>query len=198
MTAKISVIYYSATGNVHQLAKAIEKGAIDAGAEVRVRRVAELAPEQAIQSNPAWAQHVEETRDIPTASLDDLEWADAYVFGTPTRFGSMTSQLKQFIDTAGGLWAKGALADKVAGGFVSASTLHGGHESTLLSMYNVFMHWGSVLVPPGYTDDAIHAAGGNPYGAGALGSESGPTDAELRAAGYYGSRIAAKAAKLAA
>ncbi|MGP4018644.1 hypothetical protein ACTWQN_22470 [Saccharopolyspora sp. 5N708] len=85
----------------------------------------------------------------------------------------------------------------MAGGFVSASTLHGGHESTLLSMYNVFMHWGSVLVPPGCTDDAIHAAGGNPYGAGAFGNGSGPTDAELKAAEYYGSRIAGKAAKLA-
>ncbi len=194
--AKIAVVYYSATGNVYKLARAIEEGAKDAGAEVRFRKVRELAPEEAIKSNQGWYDHSLETQDVPEASLEDLEWADAYIFGTPTRFGNVSAQLKQFIDTAGGLWFQGKLADKVVGGFTSASNAHGGQESTLLSMYNVFMHWGSIIVPNGYTDDSIFAAGGNPYGASSTGTEEGPTDEELAAARFQGRRIAEKAATL--
>ncbi|MGI9048018.1 MAG: NAD(P)H:quinone oxidoreductase [Rubrobacteraceae bacterium] len=194
--AKVAVVYYSATGNVYKLARAIEEGAKDAGAEVRFRKVRELAPEEAIKSNQGWYDHSLETQDVPEASLEDLEWADAYIFGTPTRFGNVSAQLKQFIDTAGGLWFQGKLADKVVGGFTSASNAHGGQESTLLSMYNVFMHWGSIIVPNGYTDDSIFAAGGNPYGASSTGTEEGPTDEELAAARFQGRRIAEKAATL--
>ena len=195
---KVAVIYYSATGNVYKLGRAIEEGAKEAGAEVRFRKVHELAPEEAIKSNQGWYDHSLETQDVPEASLDDLEWADAYIFGTPTRFGNVSAQLKQFIDTAGGLWFQGKLADKVVSGFTSASTLHGGQESTLLSMYNVFMHWGSIIVPTGYTDDSIFAGGGNPYGASSTGSEEGPTEEELAVARYQGRRIAEKAEVFAA
>ena len=191
--AKVAVIYYSATGNVYKLGRAVEEGAKEAGAEVRFLKVHELAPEEAIKSNQGWYDHSLETQDVPEASLDDLEWADAYIFGTPTRFGNVSAQLKQFIDTTGGLWFQGKLADKVVGGFTSASTLHGGQESTLLSMYNVFMHWGSIIVPTGYTDDSIFAGGGNPYGASSTGSEDGPTEEELAVARFQGRRIAEKA-----
>lgn len=196
--AKVAVIYYSATGNVYKLGRAIEEGAKEAGAEVRFLKVRELAPEEAIKSNQGWYDHSLETQDVPEASLDDLEWADAYIFGTPTRFGNVSAQLKQFIDTAGGLWFQGKLADKVVGGFTSASTVHGGQESTLLSMYNVFMHWGSIIVPTGYTDDSIFAGGGNPYGASSTGSEDGPTEEELAVARFQGRRIAEKAEVFAA
>jgi NAD(P)H dehydrogenase (quinone) len=194
MSAKVAVIYYSATGNVYRLAQAIEEGAKEAGAEVRFRKVRELAPEEAIKSNQGWHDHYLETQDVPEAELDDLEWADAYIFGTPVRFGNVSAQLKQFIDTAGGLWFQGKLADKVVGGFTSAQNAHGGQESTLLSMYNVFMHWGSIIVPTGYTSDEVFAAGGNPYGTSSNGTEDGPTEEELAAARYQGRRIAEKAA----
>lgn len=138
-----------------------------------------------------------ETQDVPEASLEDLEWADAYIFETPTRFGNVSAQLKQFIDTAGGLWFQGKLADKVVGGFTSAQNAHGGQESTLLSMYNVFMHWRSIIVPTGYTSDEIFAAGGNPYGSSSTGIEEGPSEEELAAARYQGRRIAEKAVALA-
>src|SRR5262245_26900613 len=99
MSPNVAVIYYSATGNVHALAEAVADGAAKAGADVRLRRVAELAPDSAIDSNPAWREHVDATADVPLASHDDLCWSDAFAFGTPTRFGNVASQLKQFLDS---------------------------------------------------------------------------------------------------
>ncbi len=194
MAVKVAVIYYSATGNVYRLAQAIEEGAKEAGAEVRFRKVHELAPEEAVKSNQGWSDHALMTEDVPEAELDDLEWADAYIFGTPTRFGNVSAQLKQFIDTTGGLWFQGKLADKVVSGFTSAQNPHGGQESTLLSLYNVFAHWGSIVVTPGYTDPVLFEAGGNPYGASSTGE---PNEQELAAARYLGRRVAEKAALLA-
>lgn len=98
--AKVAVIYHSSTGNVHALAEALAGGASDAGADVRLRRVAELAPEEAIDSNPVWRAHAEATADIPAATLEDLRWADAYAFGTPTRYGNVSAQLKQWRSSA--------------------------------------------------------------------------------------------------
>jgi len=193
VATRVAVIYYSATGNVFKLAQAVEEGAKEAGAEVRFRKVHELAPEEAIKSNQGWSDHALMTEDVPEAELEDLEWADAYIFGTPTRFGNVSAQLKQFIDTAGGLWFEGKLADKVVSGFTSASNAHGGQESTLLSLYNVFAHWGAILVTPGYTDPVLFEAGGNPYGAS---STNEPSEQELAAARYLGRRVAEKAALL--
>lgn len=184
--ANVAVIYYSATGAVHELAQAVEDGARDAGAETRLRHVAELAPEEAIAQNDAWVAHRREVEDEPVAELDDLEWADALIFGTPTRYGNVSSQLKQFLDMTGGLWAEGRLADKVASGFTSAQNPHGGQESTLLALYTTMYHWGAVVVTPGYTDQSVFEAGGNPYGAS---SASGPDEADLAAARYQGERV---------
>ncbi|WP_119066722.1 NAD(P)H:quinone oxidoreductase [Rubrobacter indicoceani] len=199
--ANVAVVYYSSTGNVYELARAVVDGAESAGAEVRFRRARELAPEEAIQSNEAWAKHVEETKDVPVAQSEDLEWADAFAFGTPTRYGNVSAQLKQFIDAQGGLWAQGLLADKAASVFTSASTPHGGQEGTLLSMYAIFAHWGSIIVPTGYTSDEINAIG-NPYGVsstdGGVTGNGGPSKEELAAARYLGQRLAQKAALLAA
>jgi NAD(P)H dehydrogenase (quinone) len=136
-----------------------------AGAEVRLRRVAELAPDAAVDSNPAWRANLDATRDIPEASSDDVAWADAVIFGTPTRFGNVAAQLKQFIDSLGGLWQQGLLQDKVYSGFMASSTLHGGQESTLLALYNSIHHIGGIVVSPGYTDPSKYVDG-NPYGTG--------------------------------
>src|SRR5690348_7118955 len=201
MGTRILVTYYSATGSVHRLAKAVQDGAETAGAEVRLRRVAELAPPEAIASNAAWAQHKTETDDeVDEVSLDDLEWADGYAFGTPTRYGAPAAQLKQFIDTAGGLWQEGKLADKPVTTFVSSAERHGGQEATILSLNNVFYHWGCVIVPLGYTDDVVYAAGGNPYGTSwpAGFPSTMPDEATLACAHYQGRRLARFAQVLAA
>src|SRR4051794_31318234 len=152
MTVKVAVIYYSATGSVHALAQAVAEGAASAGAEVRLRRVAELAPDSAIDQNPQWRRHTDATMSIVRASVEDLAWADAFAFGTPTRFGAPAAQLKQFIDQTGGLWQEGRLADKPVTAFTAAFNRHGGSEATILSLANVFYHWGALIVPPGFTD----------------------------------------------
>ncbi|MFF2525242.1 NAD(P)H:quinone oxidoreductase [Streptomyces liangshanensis] len=160
---KLAVIHYSATGTNAEVAKTLAEAAEKAGAEVRLRRVAELAPQEAIDSNPAWAAHQAATADLAVATPDDVDWADAVIFGGPTRFGNVAAQLKQFIDTLGGLWGQGRLADKVYSGFVSSATRHGGQESTLLALYNSVHHFGGIVVAPGYTDPSKFADG-NPYG----------------------------------
>lgn len=188
MTVKVAVIYYSATGAVRALAEAVAAGAASAGAEVRLRRVADLAPAaQATTNGPA-------TTGPATASLDDLAWADAFAFGTPTRFGTPAAQLKQFIDGSVGLWREGRLADKPVTAFTSAHNRHGGSEATILSLGNVFYHWGALIVPPGYTDPAVYAAGGNPYGTSTTGGT--PDEAALEAARYQGRRLAGIAGRL--
>lgn len=196
---RIAVIYYSSTGHVHQMADGLAEGARGAGAEVRLRRVPELASEEVIRSQDAWHEHFIATRTaVREATLDDLEWADGYALGTPTRFGNPSSQLKQFIDTTGPLWAEGKLADKAATSFTSAQNLHGGQESTLLALNNVFYHWGAIVVPPGYTDPLLFEAGGNPYGASyASGGEVHQVpEATIAAARYQGRRLAQFAARL--
>ncbi|MCL7455898.1 NAD(P)H:quinone oxidoreductase [Micromonospora echinofusca] len=179
---KVAVIYYSATGITYQMAQAACEAAGEAGAEVRLRKVRELAPDEAIRSNSGWHAHHMETQDVPEAQLDDLSWADVVIFGTPTRYGVMAAQLKQFMDTTGPLWSQGALANKVYSAFCSTATSHGGQEATLLSMFNVFYHWGGVVVTPGYTDPSQFVAG-NPYGASHTSNngETAPDDIALGA-----------------
>jgi NAD(P)H dehydrogenase (quinone) len=193
----IAVIYYSATGTVHELAESIAAGARGVGAEVRLRKVAELAPAAAIASNPAWQAHADATQDVPVATPDDVVWADGVIFGSPTRFGNVASQLKQFLDTLGGLWAQGQLADKVYSGFTASATMHGGQESTLLALYHSVHHFGGILVAPGYTDP-IKFADGNPYGTSHVNGQGAiPVDDTARAAAaYQGKRVATVSAAL--
>ncbi len=160
---KLAVIYYSSTGFSAEIAKEISSAAEKAGAEVRLLKAAELAPEAAIASNEAWAAHAAASAGIPVATPADVEWADAVIFGSPTRFGNIASQLKQFIDTLGGLWAQGKLANKVYSGFATSATAHGGQESTILALYNSIHHFGGIIVSPGYTDP-VKFVDGNPYG----------------------------------
>ncbi|MET8036845.1 NAD(P)H:quinone oxidoreductase [Streptomyces sp. NPDC005345] len=189
---RVAVIYYSATGNVHALAQAVAEGASSRNAEVRLRRVPELAPDAAINANPAWRAHADATHDsVPEATLDDLEWATAYAFGTPTRFGNVASQLKQFLDQTGGLWQAGVFHNKPVTSFTSALNRHGGQESTILSLNNVFYHWGCIIVPVGYADPLLFAAGGNPYGTSwASGDGELPSQEVLDAANYQGRHLA--------
>jgi NAD(P)H dehydrogenase (quinone) len=199
MSPNIAVVYYSATGTVHCLAEAVADGAASAGAEVRLRRVPELAPETVVAASPLWAQHAASVA-VPVAALEDLTWADGYAFGTPTRFGSPAAQLKQFIDQTGPLWQQGAFAGKPATAFTAAINAHGGQESTILSLGNVFYHWGSIIVPPGYTDPVLYGAGGNPYGTSFATGVDGrrPDEAALAAARHQGRRLAEITARLTA
>ena len=194
---KVSVIYYSATGSVYALAQQAAEAAEKAGAEVRLRKVRELAPKEAIASNEGWSKHALETEAVPEASADDVVWADAVIFGTPTRYGNVAAQVKQFLDTLGPQWSRGELADKVYTGFVSTGTNHGGQESTLLAMYNSFYHFGGIIVPPGYTDPSKFVDG-NPYGASHI-SQNGanpPQEQDLTAVAYSATRAVQIAERL--
>jgi len=162
---KLAIIYYSATGTNHQLARLAEKAAKEAGAaEVKFLKIEETAPKEAIAENKDWQAHHEATQDVQKVSLDDLEWADAIIFSVPTRYGNLPSQFQSFLDTTGGLWANGKLANKVVSAMTSAQNIHGGQETTLLTLYKSMYHWGAIVAAPSYTDPAQFEAGGNPYG----------------------------------
>lgn len=178
----LAVIYYSSTGTNYQLAKWAEAGGQEAGAEVKVRKVPELAPEGAINSNDAWKAHYKKTKDVPEVTLDDLEWADAIIFSVPTRFGNVPAQMKQFLDTTGGLWANGKLVNKVVSAMASASNAHGGQEATILSLYTTMYHWGAIIASPGYTDPVQFTSGGNPYGVSVTVTQDGKMVEDVEAA----------------
>ncbi|MDA2988035.1 MAG: NAD(P)H:quinone oxidoreductase [Actinomycetota bacterium] len=191
MKPKILVVYYSATGNVARLAHGLAKGAADTGADVRIRRVAETAPLEAIASNPRWSDYLSRDDLDEIASLDDVVWADGMAIGSPTRFGGPASQLKAFLDTTGGLWMQGALLTKVCTAFTSASTGHGGVESTVLAINNHCYHWGTLIMPLGYPDSHILKVTGNPYGSSFIArSGSTPDEDSLTAAHTQGARLA--------
>ena len=183
----VAIIYYSSTGTVHALARAAAEGAEKAGARVRLRKVPELAPPEAIDANPAWGRHLQDTADVTEASLDDLAWADVVLFGTPTRFGNPTSQLRTFIETTGPLWMQGKLAGKVYSAFTASNTAHGGQESTILALANTFYHWGGIIVPPGYADP-IQFRTGNPYGTSHVAGNGPPDEVALEAARFQARR----------
>jgi NAD(P)H dehydrogenase (quinone) len=172
---KVSIIYYSSTGNIHAMADAAANAAEKAGASARVRRAPELAPQEAIESNDEWVRNVADTKHIPEATPADIVEADVVLLGTPTRYGNVAAQLKQFLDTLGPQWQRGELADKVYAGFTSTATEHGGQESTLLALYNTIYHFGGILVPPGYTDPSKFVDG-NPYGVGHVSGQGHPVD----------------------
>ncbi|MFC7062667.1 NAD(P)H:quinone oxidoreductase [Halobacillus seohaensis] len=162
---KLAIIYYSSTGTNYKMAQWAEDAAKVTGADVKLVRIPELAPMEAIEQNPAWKEHYLATKDqVPEAKVEDLDWADAFIISSPTRFGNLPAQTKQFIDQAGGLWAEGKLMNKVVSGMTSAQNPHGGQEATLLNLYTSMFHWGAIVAAPGYSDNAIFSAGGNPYG----------------------------------
>ncbi|MEU8813827.1 NAD(P)H:quinone oxidoreductase [Actinoplanes sp. NPDC048796] len=195
---RLAVIYYSSTGTIHKMAERLAQAGEKAGAEVRLRQVPELAPAEAIASNAAWSQHFDKTKDEPKATADDVVWADAVLFGSPTRYGNVASQLKQFIDTLGPQWGQGLLANKAYAGFTASMTAHGGQESTLLALYNTIYHFGGIVVAPGYTDP-LKFVDGNPYGVSHVtgGSNDAPLgDAQYAALDHLAQRIVAIGGKL--
>lgn len=199
MSVSVLVAYYSTTGTTRRLAEAVAEGAEKVGAEVRLRRAKETAPPEVIATNPEWGTNLEASAHLEPPTHDDLRWADAILIGSPTRYGNLASPITQFLETTGPLWFVDELADKVAGGFVSVGTPHGGHESTLLALSHVFHHWGAIYVSPGYVGAALKATG-NPYGASALASIGmpGPSETELTAARAYGARVAEVARRMVA
>jgi NAD(P)H dehydrogenase (quinone) len=172
---KLAIIYYSATGHNTTMARRVAAAAEAAGAEVRVRHVAETHDPESFAHNPAWTANYEATKDLPAATGDDIVWADAVIFGSPTRFGSPAAQLRTFLDSLGGLWAEGKLADKVYAAFTSSNTAHGGQETTLLALYITLIHFGGIIVPPGYTDPRKFIDG-NPYGASLVATHDNITE----------------------
>lgn len=194
---KLSIVYYSSTGTITEIARELRDAGVKAGAEVRLVKAAELAPRSAIEANPAWAANHAATVDVPEATPEDIEWADAVLFGSATRFGNISSQLKQFIDTLGGLWAQGKLADKVYSGFTSSATSHAGQETTLQALYTSVHHFGGIVVAPGFTDP-VKFADGNPYGTSHVdGQGTKPVNDTTRAAArHQAQRVVRIAAQL--
>src|SRR6185312_2724186 len=193
MATKIFIPFYSRTGTIEALARAVAEGAQAEGAEVRLARARELVGHDILTSVPGWKESAEAMNArYPAPTAEDAVWADGIVFGTPTRFGSVASELKAYIDGLGGLWAKGALNGKVGSAFAGSATPHGGNESTVISLYNPMAHLGLIIVPTGYADAAMFKGAGTPYGASVVSGNppSGPTADELEVARFQGRRVA--------
>ena len=201
---RILIVYYSMYGHVHRLAKAVADGVGEVpGAEAILRRVPETLPDDLLAKMGALDAQ-KEMADIPTCNVDELADAEGIIFGTPTRFGNMCGQMRQFLDATGRLWMNGSLVGKAGSVFTSSNTQHGGQESTILSFHINLLHQGMVIVGLPYTfkgqmkDDEI--TGGSPYGASTIAGAKGerlPSDNELAAARYQGRHVAEIAAKLA-
>ncbi len=202
---KILVVFYSMYGHIHRMAEAVAEGARSvAGAEVELRRVPETLPAEVLEKMGAVAPQ-KTFAHIPVCTVDELGKADAIIFGTPTRFGNMCGQMRQFLDATGGLWLSGALVGKVGSVFASSATQHGGQESTILSFHTTLLHQGMVVVGLPYAfqgqmnNDEI--TGCSPYGASTIAGTKGerhPTGNELEGARFQGKHVASIAAKLTA
>lgn len=190
---KVLIAFYSRDGSTEKLAEGVAEGAKAAGAAVKLRRCRELVDEKVMSLAPGWRDNAERMNALyPAPTPEDAEWADAIILGSPTRFGLVCSELKAYLDGLGALWARGALAGKVGSAFTSTSSLHGGNEVTSLTLYIPMMHFGMILVPPGYADMSMFKAG-TPYGASSVSAGSmnlRPTEDDLNAARFQGSRTA--------
>ena len=198
--AKVLVLYYSSYGHVETMAKAVAEGARAAAAEVAIRRVPELMPEAA-----ARAAHMKFDQEAPIATVDELVGYDAIIFGTPTRFGNMAAQMRNFLDQTGGLWFSGKLIGKVGSVFVSTASQHGGQETTITSFHTTLLHHGMVIVGVPYSEarqmTLSEISGGSPYGATTIAGGDGsrqPSENELAIARFQGEHVARVASKLAA
>jgi NAD(P)H dehydrogenase (quinone) len=202
---KILIVYYSLYGHIYRMAQAVQEGAASVGgADVQLRRVPETLSEEILAKMGA-LEVQNSFAHVPVCQVEELAAAEAIIFGAPTRFGNVCGQMRQFLDATGGLWAKGALVDKLGSVFTSSNTQHGGQESTLLTFQVTLLHHGMILVGLPYAFagqmrmDEI--TGGSPYGASTIAGADGsrmPSDNELDAARYQGRRVARIAAKLTA
>jgi len=201
---KVLVVFYSMYGHIHRMAEAAAAGAAEVPrAKVVLRRVPETLPQEVLEKMGA-VEPQKKMAHIPVCTVDELATADAIIFGTPTRFGNMCGQMRQFLDATGQLWLKGALVGKVGSVFASSATQHGGQESTILSFHITLLHQGMVVVGLPYTFAGQmgvgEITGGSPYGASTIaggGGERFPSDNELAAARFQGKHVATIAAKLA-
>jgi NAD(P)H dehydrogenase (quinone) len=197
--AKVLVVFYSRNGSTEKMALAIAEGAKAEGAEVRLRRARDIVGPEVMAQAPGWAENSARMQaQYPAPTAEDAEWADAVVFGTPTRFGNASAELKAYIDSLGGLWFQGKLNGKVGSAFTSTSTPHGGNESTIISLYNPLAHLGFIIVPTGYADPIMFKSG-TPYGASHVSGQNSapPTDDEIEVARFQGRRVTQVAAALA-
>ena len=188
----VLIAFYSRTGSTEALAKAVAEGARAAGAEVRLRRARDLVSPEIMQKSPGWLENstrMDREYEAPTEA--DAEWADGLIFGTPTRFGLVSSELKAFIDALGGLWFQGKLVGRAGSAFASTSTTHGGNEVTIQSLYIPMAHLGMIVVPTGYADPILFRAG-TPYGASSVSGQNAapPTADEIEVAKFQGKRVA--------
>ena len=203
--AKIQVVFYSMYGHIYRLAEAVAAGAREVtGAEVALYQVPELVPDDVLEKSGAKAARAAFAQ-VPVARPDQLADADAIIFGTPTRFGNMCAQMRNFLDQTGGLWMKGSLIGKVASVFTSTATQHGGQETTITSFHSTLLHQGMVIVGVPYSEQRLvvmnEVTGGTPYGASTLAAPDGsrqPSENELAIARFQGRHVAGIAAKLAA
>ena len=194
----VLVVFYSRNGSTEKLALAIADGAKEAGAEVRQRRARDIVSREVMAKAPGWTENSQRMdAAYPAPTPDDAVWADAIAFGTPTRFGNASAELKAYIDCLGGPWSQGKLNGKVGAAFTSTSTPHGGNESTIISLFNPMAHLGLIIVPLGYTDPVVYRAA-SPYGASSISGQNGapPTEDDLQAARSHGKRLAQVAAAL--
>ena len=200
---KVLIVYYSTYGHVHKMAEAIAEGVKEVtGAEAVMRRVPETLPDEVLEKMGAVDAQKAMTH-VPICTVDELASADAVIFGTPTRFGNMCGQMRQFLDATGQLWAQGALVGKVGSVFTSSATQHGGQESTILSFHITLLHHGFVVVGLPYAFQGQmridEITGGSPYGASTIAGGSGermPSENELDAARFQGRHVAQIASKL--
>ncbi len=205
MATKIQVVFYSMYSHVYRLAEAVAAGAREvAGTEVSLYQVPELVPDEILEKSGAKAARAAFAH-VPVARPDQLADADAIIFGTPTRFGNMCAQMRNFLDQTGGLWMKGSLIGKVGSVFTSTATQHGGQETTITSFHTTLLHQGMVIVGVPYSEQRLvvmnEVTGGTPYGASTLAAPDGsrqPSDNELAIARFQGRHVAGIAAKLAA
>jgi NAD(P)H dehydrogenase (quinone) len=196
MPAGIQIIFYSMYGHVYQMAEAVAAGARDAAAEVSLWQVPELVPDAILEKSGAHTARAAFAH-VPVATPTQLVEADAIIFGTPTRFGNMAAQMRNFLDQTGGLWANGALVGKVGSVFTCTASQHGGHETTLISFHFTLMHHGMIVVGTPYTEQRLlnmaEITGGTPYGATTLAGIGGsrqPSENELAIARFQGRHVA--------
>ena len=194
---RLTIVYYSTYGTNHQMAEIAAEAAKAAGAEVRVRKAPETVPDAIVNGQDAWRATGERTAHIEKATLADLEWANAFLISAPTRYGAVASQMRAFLDQTGPLWGTGKLANKAASAMSSAQNPHGGQETTVQALNNMFCHWGCVIVPPGYTDPVTFQSGGNPYGVTVTANGQPIPDAIQGAIRHQARRLVEFAAKIA-
>ena len=194
-SVNLLVVFYSRNGSTEKMAQAIAEGAKEAGAEIRLRRARDIVGPDVMDKAPGWRENSQRMDAIyPAPTLEDADWADGVAFGTPTRFGNVSAELKAYIDSLGALWFQGKLNNKAAAAFTSTGSLHGGNEVTVFTLFGPMAHMGFVIVPLGYIDPVVFRAA-TPYGASTVSGQNSipPSEDDLHAARAHGKRIASVA-----